>query len=454
MADSQAHRFRDDFLWGAATAAHQVEGGNDNNDWWEWEQLPGKVRNGDRSGAACEHYTRYPQDFEMLRQMGHNAHRLSIEWSRVFPEPGVVSAPAVAHYRDVLETLVRLGMTPLVTLHHFTNPAWLAHRGGWEDASAIEAFGEFARLCAREYGDLVRIWTTFNEPNVYAYESYVLDHWPPQRKNFGAGISVMRNMLRAHALAFHELKSGPHGASAQVGIAQHMRIFQPWRPWLPLDRVAAALPDAGFNHWFLRACTDGRAGFPLGTRERVPEAAGTLDYIGLNYYSRDMVAFNATSPQSLFSNTFPRPGNAVSDFGMEIYPPGIHDLLLVLAERYRKPLYITENGIADQTDQARPRALVAHIAECARAARAGADLRGYLHWSSMDNFEWAEGYSMRFGLVEVDFKTQLRTPRPSAEVYSRLIRQNGLLWSDLQEYYPRALPYFVGSSDVSRSKSE
>jgi beta-glucosidase len=214
------------------------------------------------------------------------------------------------------------------------------------------------------------------------------------------------------------------------------------------------LPDAGFNHWFLRACTDGHAGFPLGTRERIPEAAGTLDYIGLNYYSRDMVAFSPTSPQSLFSNTFPRPGNAVSDFGMEIYPPGIHDLLLVLAERYRKPVYITENGIADHTDQTRPRALVAHIAECARAARAGADLRGYLHWSSMDNFEWAEGYSMRFGLVEVDFKTQLRTPRPSAEVYSRLIRQNGLLWSDLQEYYPRALPYFVGSSDVSRSKSE
>lgn len=454
MALDQAHRFPDGFLWGAATAAHQVEGGNDNNDWWEWEQLPGKVRGGDHSGRACEHYTRYPDDFDMLQQMGHNAHRLSIEWSRIFPEPGVVSRPAVAHYRDVLETLVGLGLTPMVTLHHFTNPTWLARRGGWEDGSAVASFRAFARLCAEEYGDLVRLWITFNEPNVYAYEAYVLDHWPPQRKSLGAGIKVLRHMLLAHALAYQELKSGPHGTLAQVGIAQHLRVFQPWRPWLPLDRAAAALPDAGFNHWFLRACTDGRAGFPLGTLERVPEAAGTLDYIGLNYYSRDMVAFSPTSPQALFSNTFPRPGSALSDFGMEIYPQGIHDLLLVLADRYHKPLYVTENGIADHTDKTRPRFLVAHVAEAARAARAGVDLRGYLHWSSMDNFEWAEGYSMRFGLIAVDFETQARTPRHSAEVYSRLIRQNGLLWSDLQEYYPRALPYFVSSSEASRSSPE
>jgi beta-glucosidase len=454
VADDLAHRFRDDFLWGAASAAHQVEGGNKNNDWWEWEQLPGKVKNGDRSGDACEHYLRYQDDFELLREMGHNAHRLSIEWSRVFPEPGVVDGKAVAHYRDVLETMHRLRLTPLVSLHHFTNPLWLTRRGGWEEQAAVEAFRQFAELCAREYGDLVKIWTTFNEPNVYAYQAYILGYWPPERRDFSAGVRVMRHIASAHAAAYHELKLGPHGSSAMVGIAQHMRVFEPWRRWSPLDRVGAALPDAGFNHWFLRICTDGRARFPPGLRGRIPEAAGTLDYIGLNYYSRDMVAFSPTAPQNLFSRTFPRPGSEVSDYAMEIYPQGIRQLLMDLEERYGKPIYVTENGVADRTDHLRPRALVAHLAECARAVRQGVDLRGYLHWSAMDNFEWAEGYGMRFGLLEVDFQTQERKPRPSAALYSRLIGQNGLLWSDLQEYYPRALPYFVGSSQARLSRPE
>ncbi|HEX4632234.1 MAG TPA: glycoside hydrolase family 1 protein, partial [Gemmatimonadales bacterium] len=448
-----AYRFPKAFLWGAATAAHQVEGGNHNNDWWQWEQLPGKIKNGDTSDPACDHYVRYRQDFETLRAMGHNAHRLSIEWSRLFSERGVVSPEAVAHYRQVLETLRELGMTPLVTLHHFTNPLWLSRVGGWENEGAIEDFRQLARLCAAEFGDLVDLWTTFNEPNVYAYQSYVLGLWPPERRDFAAAVGVMRNIIRAHAAAYIELKSGPHGGSARVGIAQHMRLFEPWRRWHPLDRMASALPEAGFNHWILRACTDGRAGWPLGKPMRIPEAAGTLDWIGLNYYSRDMVAFDATATRNLFSRTFSRPGSQLSDFAMEIYPQGIHTLLLELAARYGKPIYITENGVADSRDAFRAPALVAHLAESARALDAGADLRGYLHWSSMDNFEWAEGYTMRFGLLEVDFATQARVPRPSSLLYSGLIRRNGITWEELREYYPTALGYFETSIRSSASSS-
>ncbi len=453
MTEEPAYRFPEGFLWGAATAAHHVEGNNDNCDWWEWEQLPGKIKDGSVSGAACEHYTRYPQDFEMLKAMGHTAHRISIEWSRIERTPGKIDAEAVAHYRDVLETLRRLGMTPLVSLHHFTSPTWFARAGGFEAETSVAAFRGFARLCAHEYGDLVDTWTTFNEPNVYAYQGYLVGEWPPQKQDLGSTARTLRNMVRAHAAAFDELKGGPHGSAARVGVAQHVRVFAPYRPWLPLDRLAARMPRLGFNHWFLRACTDGFAGFPLGVRERVPEAAGTLDYIGLNYYSRDLVAFDPTRPSSLFSHNFPKPGSELSDFNMEVYPPGIHDCLVDLWRTYGKPIYITENGVADATDRLRPRALVAHLAECARALLAGVDLRGYLHWSTMDNFEWAEGYSMRFGLVEVDFETQARTPRPSAALYSRVIAQNGLLWSDLQDYYPRALSYFVGAgSRLNRSR--
>lgn len=449
-----AYRFRDDFLWGAATAAHHVEGNNDNCDWWEWEKLPGKIRDGSVSGVACEHYTRYREDFQMLKDMGHNAHRISIEWSRIERSPGEIDGEAVAHYRDVLETLRALGITPLVSLHHFTSPIWFAERGGFEDDASVEAFRRWARLCAQEYGDLVQLWTTFNEPNVYIYQGYIVGEWPPQKRGLGPAARAQRNMVRAHAAAFDELKSGPHGGDAQVGIAQHLRRLEPYRRWLPLDRLAALIPKVGFNHWFLRACTDGFAGFPFGFGQRVPEAAGTMDYIGLNYYSRDMVAFNPLSPNTLFSHNFAMPGAELSDFMMEVYPAGIAEALVELWRRYGKPIYITENGVADATDKLRPRALVAHLAETARAVRQGVDLRGYLHWSIMDNFEWAEGYAMRFGLVEVDFKTQVRTPRPSAALYSRLIAQNGLAWGDLQEYYPRALPYFVGGavSESSRSR--
>jgi beta-glucosidase len=184
---------------------------------------------------------------------------------------------------------------------------------------------------------------------------------------------------------------------------------------------------------------------------RIPEAAGTLDWIGLNYYSRDMVAFDPTAARNLFSRTFARPGSPISDFAMEIYPLGIHDLLVSLHERYGKPIHVTENGVADATDAFRPQALVAHLAEAARTTARGVDLRGYFHWSSMDNFEWSEGYGMRFGLIEVDFQTQERRPRPSAALYSRLIRQRGLSPSDLRDYYPPALDYFEASSEVRRS---
>jgi beta-glucosidase len=453
VTEDLAFRFPDRFLWGAATAAHHVEGNNDNCDWWEWELEGGHIKDGSVSGAACEHYTRYKQDFEMLHSMGHNAHRISIEWSRIERSPGEIDGQAVAHYRDVLETLRGLGMTPLVSLHHFTSPTWFAQAGGFEADTSVRAFGRFARLCAQEYGDLVDIWTTFNEPNVYAYQGYAIGEWPPQKQDLGAASRVQRNMVRAHAAAFDELKSGSHGGDARVGVAQHMRVFAPNRPWLPLDRLAARLPHLGFNHWFLRACTDGYAGFPLGFRERIPEAAGTMDYVGLNYYSRDMVAFDLTRPTSLFSHNFARPGAELSDFQMEVYPEGIHTVLLDAWRTYGKPIYITENGVADATDRLRPRALVSHLAECGRAMLDGVDLRGYLHWSTMDNFEWAEGYRMRFGLVEVDFQTQERIPRPSAALYSRLIAQRGLVWSDLQDYYPRALPYFVGAgSRLSRSR--
>ena len=385
----------------------------------------------------------------MLHEMGHNAHRLSVEWSRIEPEPGRFDAGAIDHYREVLGTLQDLGMTPMVTLHHFTNPTWLADLGGWENDEVVGRFRAFARHCADTLGDLVSLWVTINEPNVYAYQCYTSGLWFPQKKDFAAAGRVLRNMVRGHAAAYREIHDSAHGPAAKVGVAQHLRVFQAWHPWSPLDRVAAAFPRRAFNHWFLRACTDGFAGFPLGRLERVPEAAGTMDFLGVNYYSRDMVTFAPGAPGSLFSRTFPAPGEPVSDFGMEIYPPGFHRVLVEAWDRYRRPVYVTEQGVADATDRLRPAALIAHLAEMGRAQRDGVDIRGYMHWSSMDNFEWSEGYKMRFGLCEVDFATQQRRPRPSAALYSEVIARNGLDWAQLELHYPAGLRYFVGRGAAS-----
>jgi beta-glucosidase len=344
----------------------------------------------------------------------------------------------------VLGTLRGLGMEPMVTLHHFTNPLWLADRGGWESSEVVDRFRRYSRECAAAFGDLVSLWVTINEPNVYAYQCYANGLWDPEKKSIRAAGRVLRNMVRAHAAAYREIRESAHGPAAKVGVAQHLRVFQAWHGWSPLDRVAAAFPRRAFNDWFLRACTDGWAGFPLGLAQRVPDAAGTMDYVGVNYYSRDMVTFTPGAPGALFSRTFPAPGMPRSDFGMEIYPPGLHRVVMDAWHTYRRPIYITEQGVADRTDQLRPGALVGHLAELGRAQREGADVRGYLHWSSMDNFEWAEGYKMRFGLVEVDFATQERRPRPSAALYSEVIRQNGLSWDLLERHYPAGLRHFVG----------
>ncbi|MGI8608786.1 MAG: glycoside hydrolase family 1 protein [Candidatus Dormibacteria bacterium] len=451
MTSTVAHDFGDNFLWGAATAAHQVEGNNSNNDWWRWEQLPGKIIDGSRSGLACDHYNRFAGDFAQLRSMGHNAHRLSLEWSRIEPTPGAFNGAAIDHYREVLGTLRGLGMEPMVTLHHFTNPAWLADLGGWENDGVVEHFRRYARHCVEALGDLANLWVTVNEPNVYAYQCYTAGIWLPEKKDFNAGARVLRNLVRGHAAAYHEIRNSAHSTAARVGVAQHLRVFQPWHAWSPLDRVAAWFPQRAFNHWFLRACTDGRAGFPLGFRERVPEAVGTLDFIGVNYYSRDMVAFSPGATGALFPRTFPAPGRPRSDFGMEIYPGGFHSVIRDNWDTYHRPIYITENGVADRVDQFRPGALIAHLAEVARSQREGIDIRGYMHWSSMDNFEWSEGYKMRFGLIEVDFETQERKPRPSAALYSAVIAQNGLGWDHLEKHYPTGLPYFVGTPGSSSS---
>jgi beta-glucosidase len=404
-------RFPDGFLWGCATAAHQVEGGNHGCDWWEFEQRGG-ILTGDSADPACDQYHRFREDFALLRELGNNAHRLSIEWSRVEPEQGRFDAAAIEHYRDVLTELRARGMMPMVTLHHFTSPLWFAHRGGWSASGAPAAWLPFVRRVAEEVGDLTAFWCTLNEPNIYAYQGWLAGEFPPGRRGDVLGaFHVLANLRRAHDAAYREL--GRLTPGTPVGLAQNKWFLIPAVQSHRRDRFAAGLGRLFMDRW--------PAGW--GRWPRVIEAPA--DYVGLNHYSGSLVAFDRRQAGEGFARRFNPPGAPVTDFGWAVEPSWLGQALAELRALGR-PVYVTEHGIATTDDERRAEFLTAGLAQVWDAIQAGVDVRGYFHWSSHDNFEWAYGYSMRFGLIAVDRGTQERTVKPSGRLYARIAAANAL----------------------------
>lgn len=427
-------KFPSDFLWGSATAAHQVEGGNSNNDFWDWEQTPGKIKNGDKSGVACGWWLgeRYLEDFDRAKSLHQNAHRLSVEWSRLEPREGEWNADAFAFYRRALTALRERGMTVLVTLHHFTNPRWLVQKSAWETPAVVPLFERYAAKVVQELGDLCDFWVTINEPVVYVYNSYNEGNWPPGKKDFFLAFRVLANLVRGHTAAYHAIhRLQP---KARVGVAHHFRRFLPANPAARVDRWAANIRDRMFNRLFFLALVDGVLHFPMSIREQLPEAIDTQDFIGINYYFGERVAFDATQPMLLFTRSILKPWHVQApSIAGDVEPTGLYDFLSELA-RYEKPIYITENGIFDLGDETQPHYLVSHLVQTLRAIDAGIPLKGYFYWTLVDNFEWAEGYSARFGLFANDLRTQARTPRAGAEIYSRIARENGIADELIEKY--------------------
>jgi len=419
------------FLWGAATSAHQVEGGNTQNDWWRFEQRPGAIRGGRGSGDACRHLERFDADFALAAGDGHNAHRLSFEWSRLEPARGRFDPGAVAHYHEVLASLRRHRLTPVVTLHHFTNPCWVVEAGGWESRATVDAFESFVRFCAREYGGEVDWWCTVNEPEVYAFRGWSEGLWPPCVKDDSRALCVIANQLEAHGRAYRVLHAEDRadadgdGVPARVGFAKHRIQLEPLRRWNPLDHLQAHLEDRVFNDAVEQAAVTGRIelGIPGArpVRRDVPELRGAMDWYGLNYYTRWMV--RSLSPEPHVA----RPGAPRNDLGWELWPEGL-GRAVAAAARLGRPVLVTENGVADAHDRLRPAAIVAFVEAMHSAMAGGAPVLGYLHWSLLDNFEWADGYEGRFGLYAVDFDDpeRPRTRRRSAEVLARIARANAV----------------------------
>ena len=377
---------------------------------------------------ACDHYARYREDIAQLASLHQNAHRFSVEWARVEPQPGWFDAAALRHYADVARTCRAHGIEPVVTLHHFTMPRWFADGGGVRRADAPRLFARYAAACAEALGEHVTWWVTINEPSVLAVVGHLQGRWPPGERSLAACVGVLRGLLRMHAAATRALRSvaAVHARTALVSVAHHERRFRPSEPARWRDRVAAALPDYIFNRWFLRCCASGRLLPPLGAGETVPGLHDSLDYIGLNYYCEERVRFDRHATQSLFTTPVPDPSLPVSSFGCSIGRTAIETELLHLWQQFRLPLLVTENGAADVDDELRPGYLIEHLRAILEAIDDGVDVRGYLHWTAWDNFEWAEGFTQRFGLFAVDPHTQDRIAKPSAAVYAEICRTRTL----------------------------
>jgi beta-glucosidase len=309
----------------------------------------------------------------------------------------------------------------LVTLHHFSNPLWFEDRGGWLQAQAPERFLSYTRYVADGLRDLVFDWVTINEANIYLVFGYIFGEWPPGRNTVAGYLRGGRSMVQAHLLAYDELhraEPSVSSASVLVGAAHHVRIFDPQRDRL-VERALSRIYDRVFQDIFIAGMTDGSRLFPLGLG--VGGTHRAADFLGLNYYSRDMIAFR-WNPGSLFGEQRVRKGAEVSELGWEIYPEGLYRSARRYYERYRLPVFITENGICDRSDRRRPRYILEHLQQVKKLIDDGIDVQRYYHWTLTDNFEWAEGESARFGLIELDYESQKRSIRRSGELYAELCR--------------------------------
>jgi len=431
------HQFPDAFLWGTATSSHQVEGDNTNNDWWDWEQQPGRIIKGHTSGKACDWWGgRWEEDFDRSSSDGQNAHRLSIEWSRIEPSPNVWDQDSLDYYRQILKGARDRGLKPVVTLHHFTNPMWLAEQGGWTNPEVVDHFENYVRKVVGSLRDFVNIWVTINEPNVYAINGYLMGDFPPGKKELNTTFHVIHNLVQAHAAAYHAIHD--IDPSASVGITHYFRGMQPAKSLNPLDRWVTGIRHRNFNELFPQAAHDGIIRY-LGRKIRVPQAAGTQDYFGLDYYTSEHVTFNLFHPQEIFSRGF-YPDNAVlSGTGFIMDSPEGFWKALTYAHSFRLPIFVMENGVEDKSDQMRPRYLAHHIRQVWKAVNFNWYVKGYFHWSLIDNFEWERGWTQRFGLWELDPETQERRKRPSADFYSEICKAKGLSSEMVAKYAPEIL---------------
>ena len=444
---TDTYEFPQGFLWGAATAAYQVEGspladGAGPSIWHRFAHTPGRIKNGDTGDVACDQYRRFPEDVALMRELGLGAYRFSVAWGRVLPQGiGPVNARGLDHYDRLVDALLAHGITPMATLYHWDLPAALDDRGGWLNPDVAAWFAEYARVVFRRLDDRVKLWATLNEPWVIADGGYMFGELAPGHRSPWEAPRVSHNLLRAHAEAVTAYRAdGRH----RIGLVVNLEPKVPASSSVE-DAAAARRAEAYMNRQYLEPALLGRypaelaevfgEAWPGWSPEQVAALRVPIDFVGINYYTR---AVTRADPGAwpLRASTVPQRGSTYTETGWEVHPQAFTDVLVWVKQRYGDvPMYITENGAAfydpprappeGVVDPLRISYLSEHLRAVHRAIGAGCDVRGYFLWSLLDNLEWAHGYSKRFGIVHVDLETQRRTPKASARFYSSVIATNG-----------------------------
>jgi len=383
--------FPDGFLWGAASSSYQVEGGVDNCNWSESSP----------AGRACDFWNSYERYFDIAKELNHNIYRLSLEWSRIEPQEGQFDRQALEHYKDMLKALKARGIKTMVTLWHYTHPIWFEEKGGWTNFSAPEYFGNYVSFAVEELDSYVDFWVTINEPMISVSHPFILGAFPPKHKNdFWGAMKAMFNYVQGHRRAYRIIKG--INPDKPAGMAENYSYVEPYHNE-PQDILVAKIWDFVRNGLFIGLTKDEQ------------------DFIGVNYYFHERLKVQPKFPFFAVDNE----NESVTDTGWEIYPRGLYEVIKKMG-KYGKPIYITENGLSDKEDKQRCRFIEDHLVWVHKAIEEGADVRSYLYWSLLDDFEWEFGYSPRFGLVGLDFETLETEIRPSARRYAQICKSNKL----------------------------
>lgn len=386
------NRFPKSFLFGTATSSFQVEGDNIYSDWWFWEQK-GKIKDKSRSGKICDFWNKYEYYLDFAKDLGSNAFRFSLEWARINPQENTWNEQALNHYDKIIKAVKARDMKPIVTLWHFTLPQWLSEKNGWLNKDSLGYWQQYVEKINKYFGKEIEYWLTLNEPSIYCYKGFLEGTWPPGKTNIINAFRTLNKLIRAHRVAFSVLKQKDN----LIGIALNLPSYEIKDPWCIFNILIAKILTH-YSDW----------GFLKYIKE-------SIDFVGINYYFHNRFLCNPIKPIN-FS------GENTSDLGWGIYPRGIYEVTKKTYQICRKPIMITENGIADHKDQYRAQYIKDHIDWLLKATQEGTPVIGYLYWSLMDNFEWQEGKIPRFGLLEMNYQTLEAKPRESFEWYKRIIK--------------------------------
>jgi len=427
-------KFPKDFVWGVAASAYQTEGGDTTCDWYRWERSTKKdgsprIDGGQVCGNSADNWHLYRQDIALAAQTGINSFRISLSWSRIQPVgPDSFDEAALQHYDTVIAEMKAHHIEPVICLHHFVGPQWFAKEGAWEKRENIRYFVDFAQKVFARYGMQVKLWLPFNEPNVNVTAAYVGDVYPPGSPNPKLAGTVMCNLLDAHVAVYKALKNMPGGSAVQIGMMHNYSLLEPWNKHKLMDRVLVKYGNLLSNETVLRPFRTGKINLHIpgviSMKYHNPDITHCYDFVGVNYYNRTGLHLNLAAKErdkKVEMNRFPADSTTDMDYGL--YPEGLEVAISEFA-RLKKPIYITEIGVADDAGPRRAEHILHSYYIVSQAIKKGYDIRGVYYWSLTDNFEWTYGFDKRFGLYHVDYKTQGRTLKPGADELVKIIKAN------------------------------